>query len=257
MSFLFQFYSDNIVLTDYFPKWIQVPHNLASMCAYRDSFPAEDWEILPYSQKIIAPFFCYAYGGNVVRQLILGKPPVLFASHNVSKVWLLTFALFSHLPNDFLYKQWSRKKSVGRTLMVLGTHADAGCSIPGNFETMTQMFPDNPIAPYAAILITSAFGGSLCRYLERKGRGLPATVEWCIEGESRSIAQALVYGFMYALMRKIYDPHKGDKRARLYFVTFHLLKTFLKEQFGLEYDPIIELGMFVLRFLSRAVPKDK
>jgi hypothetical protein len=226
------------------------------LCAYRESFTIEDWENLPYSQKIICPFFCYAYGGGFLRQIMLGKPPILFTSDNVSKVWLLTFALFSHLPNDYLYKQWNRKKSVGRTLMVLGTHADAGCSIPGNFESMTTLFPNNPIAPYAAILITSSFGGSLCRYVEQKGRGVSATAEWCVKGESRSIAQSLVYAVMYALMRKVYDPRNGDKRARLYFVTFHLVKTFLKEYLDVEYDPIAELGMFVLRFLSRAVPKD-
>ena len=251
MAFIARYIKDGMILDPGYPASIQVPHTMWAVCSYRNSFSDKEWKDIPYTQKVIGSYFCHTYGGTVFRDLCLGLAPTLISHPTVSKYWLLTFFLSTHVPGDPIFSIYKSKGSFLRIIMRAVEAIDASTTICSSFEKGLKLHPINAMAPYV-VGISSGIGGSVFRYLERNGRSMGSTkAEWC--APTGSIERVFAYVIAYSVLRKYF---KDFKVARFIVVTYHVIKEVLEELLGRKIDPGAYLGNVVFRFLNYYRPID-
>ena len=256
MAFIINYIRDGMILHPGYPASIQVPHSMWAMCSYRNSFSEKEWkEDVPYTQKLIGSYFCHTYGGTVFRDLFLGLAPTLIAHPTVSKYWLFTFLITTHLPGDPVFTVYKSKGSFLRIVMRGGEAIDAATTICSSFEKGLNLHPVNIMAPYV-VAVMSGIGGSVFRYLERNGRSdllqRKTKTEWC--HPTGSIERVCAYVFVYSMLRKYF---KNFKIARLIVVTFHVLKEIIEEILDHKIDPGARIGKLFFAFLNYYRPRDE
>ena len=255
MAFIINYIKNGMILDPGYPASIQVPHSMWAICSYRNSFSEKEWKEVPYTQKMIGSYFCHTYGGTVFRDLCLGLAPTLIAHPTVSKYWLTTFLLTTHLPGDPIFTIYKSKGSFLRIIMRGVEAIDASTTICSSYEKGLRLHPVNILAP-AVVGISSGIGGSVFRYLERNGRSdvlkKKTKTEWC--HPTGSIERVVSYVIVYSMLRKFFGDYK---MARLIVVTYHVLKEVLEEIFDRKIDPGAYLGKLLFKFLNSYRPIDR
>jgi hypothetical protein len=251
MNSLVKYVSNSLILDPGYPAAIQVPHVWSALCTYRTSFSDSEWNNLPYSQKIIAPFFCHAYGGSTFRDMLACTPPSILANGTVGLYYLYSWIIFAYTPGDLVFKYWMEQKPFHLGIEVVDA-LDQSCGLCSAFEKGTALFPKNPVAPFVLAIANSSIGGATFRYFERKGRNLPLKVEWM--ALTNSIGQSLLYALLYSFIRKKYNKN-GYNWARLTLCWFHMLKTCFIHFCDI-HDPVKTGGQIFFEFLNSLVQRD-
>lgn len=197
-----------------YPWTIQFPHAIAATGSFRRSFSAEDWAELPIWHKLIGAYFCHGYGASVLRDALVGSAPSLIAHPTVPSFYLLGWFLTYFSPKDVVYRITQQPRNPLRLIMIFGETVDATTTILGSFEKAKRLHPNaGPFSPYAcAFLVT--MGGSMVRYVERKGRGWSVKAEWT--KPTGLIQKGLAYIAAYGLLRRRF----GVDFARLWVTLF-------------------------------------
>ena len=205
-----------------YPAVVQLPHAIAACTSYRRSFAPAKYAALPASQKIIAAYFVHGYGGSTCRDVLLAKAPGLASHRNLVQYYLLGWALTHYAPSDYIFQAMQRRGDPLRLAVTLFEALDCVTALTGAFDQGAARFPAAPAAPYTAAL-ASALGGSVFRYLERKGRGMDEVkTEWC--HPTGGIQRGVFYIAMYALLRRAAGARAGRVACAALFCAVAMMR---------------------------------
>jgi len=172
--------------------------------SFRQSFSDRQWCDLPFWHKLIGAYFCHGYGASCLRDLLVGVAPSLISHPTVASYYLSGFFLSYYSPYDFVYRVALQRKHPARMLLLFGETVDATTTILGSFEKAARLHPGaSLVSPYACALLVT-MGGSMFRYMERRGRGWPIKAEWT---EPTGLVQkGTAYIIVFGLLRRLYGP---------------------------------------------------
>ena len=203
-----------------YPASIIFPHCMHVAWTFR-RFRGDDLSERSIFYQLIAPWFMYGFGGTVLRDLALGRPPSFVASKDIHKYYITALLLMNMSPGDMVYKMMQTRMHPLRLTCQAVESIDAVTTLCSSFEKAKIACPNSPYAPFTLTLLT-ALGGSIFRYLDRRGRlrsSYDVKTEW--SKPTGTIERAVGLIVMYAFMRRI----RGQRFARS-FVVF--LFVFLK-----------------------------
>jgi hypothetical protein len=207
------FIKEKMILAPGYPSSIQIPHALAASWSFRKSYTVKDWKMVPMWHKLIGGFFCNGYGGTVLSAALFGKS-INILSHETILYYFLSFGLLlvNYSPNDVIYKSLETKLHPLRILTVFGDAVDSTTTILGVYEMAKQLHPTVSLAPWVAGISTMV-GGSMFRWLERKGRkGEDSNYKTEWNKPSGGLQSGMVYIVMYHYLRR----WRGVRFARLW-----------------------------------------
>ena len=222
----------DLVVAPGYPAAIQIPHDLWGISSFRASFSASEWSAVPWAHKLVGGYFSFCFGGTTLRDLFLGNAPSLIASPTVSKYWLGCWLLSCCSPwGNAVHGALQRRRGPVRVLTRMMEAMDSSTTLCSSFEVGARLHPEGALAPYVVAMV-AALGGSIMRYLERKGRGLEGVkTEW--GRPTGSFQRALGYTLVYGLLRRLY----GTRTARVAVVFFHMATEVLAELMGQNLNP--------------------
>ena len=163
----------------------------------------------------------YGFGGTVLRDLVLGRPPSFVSSRDIHKYYIAALVLINLSPGDMIYKMMQTPMHPLRLTCQAVESIDAITTLCSSFEKAKVTCPNSPYAPYTLTLLT-ALGGSTFRYLDRRGRlrsSYDVKTEW--SKPTGTIERAVALIIIYALARHL----RGQRFARSFVV---LMFMFLK-----------------------------
>lgn len=224
MNLLVQFITDGVILAPGYPSSIQIPHAAAAAWNFRKTYTTQEWASVSIWQKIIGGYFCYGYGGTIVRDALLGRP-ISILVHKTILAHFLTYGVFlvHYSPYDLIFRALNTPLHPLRLVTIAGDAVDSTTTILSSFELALGLFPTVSLAPWVAS-ISAMVGGSLFRWLESRGRGNGTAswtqqrreTEWCTP--TGSIQSGLVYIAMYHYTRRWY----GVRFARLWITLLNV-----------------------------------
>jgi len=142
----------------------------------------------------------------------------------------LAYAVVSYSPFDIVYRQVSTPRTIPSLLVTAFEAVDSSTTVLGSVEKAKRLFPESPLAPFIAAVI-SGVGGSFFRYIERRfGRNWNVSTE--LSRPSVVTRTVLLYTVVYIQLREVI----GWRKARLYIASFHVVWNLLKEITGKSLD---------------------
>jgi len=212
-----EFLTEGMITHPGYPASIQIPHAMAAMFSFRNSFSPGDYTSRVTAwHKLVGAYFCHGYGGSSLRDILLGLPISALSNPTVVQYYLVFgFWLINFSPGDFVYRWLKTPFHPLRLMMVFGEAVDDSTTITGAFEKGARLQPDVPAAPYVAAL-AAVLGGGIVRYIERKGRGLDVKTEWA--KPTGRIQVGVTYTLVYAALRRLFGVK--EKWSRLAVALF-------------------------------------
>ena len=172
----------------------------------------------------------YGFGGTVLRDLALGRPPSFVSSKDIHKYYVAALVLVNLSPGDVIYKMMQTQMHPLRLTCQAVESIDAITTLCSSFEKAKIACPNSPYAPYTLTLLT-ALGGSMFRYLDRRGRlrsSYDVKTEW--SKPTGTIERAVALIIIYALARHL----RGQRFARSFVVLmFMFLKLYVMSRSSL------------------------
>eukprot|EP00947_MAST-08B_sp_MAST-8B-sp1_P002291 g2291.t1 len=220
-----------LVVAPGYPGAIQLPHDVWGVVAFRSSYSTAAWRDLSWSHRLVGGYFSYCFGGTTMRDLLLGQPPSLISSPTVPLYWFLGYLLACHAPGDLVYDAVRSKGHPVRVGMSVMEAMDSATTLCSSFERGMEIKGASPAGPLV-VAVVAALGGSMFRYLERRGRGEhDLKTEWA--RPTGSLQRAVAYVAAYALLRRLY----GVRTARVAVVFFHMVMSAASEAVGRDVNP--------------------
>ena len=221
-----------LVVAPGYPAAIQLPHDLWGISSFRASFSEVEWAAVPWSHKLVGGYFSFCFGGTTLRDLFLGNAPSLIASPTVSKYWLGCWLLSCCSPlGDAVHRALQQRRGPARVVCRMMEAMDSSTTLCSSFEAGARLHPEGALAPYVVAMV-AALGGSVMRYLEKKGRGMQGVkTEW--GSPTGSFQRALGYTLVNGLLRRVW----GVRRAREAVVFFHMASEVAAELSGQSFNP--------------------
>lgn len=245
---IWKFLTDGMITHPGYPASIQIPHAMATVVSFRNSFTPGEYATVTAWHKAIAAYFCHGYGGSSFRDILLGQPISAMASDSVMQFYLVFgFLLINFSPGDIAYRTLTTPRHPLRLWMLFVESVDDATTIFGAFEKGARLQPNAPAAPYISAL-AAVLGGGIARYLERKGRGRDVKTEW--SKPTGRIQTGVAYIFIYAALRRVLKVERNS--AQLWFTLFDCACTLANELLpgGFE-NPILKIWKAMASYFKR------
>lgn len=179
---------------------------------------------------LVTPFFCYGYGGGLIRDWVLGQTPASVLNENVFNAWIWAWIL----TNDTVYELCKPSSPFNPVkACILGLDAiDSAGGVCASVEKCQKLFPENPYAPFVGGMLISV-GGSLFRYVELKSRGKNPRTE--LSKPTAIFKRGAFYTLLYMFMKKFKTP----REARILLVTMHIIWSMMNSAAGIDIFPFL------------------
>jgi len=221
-----------------------VGHCVASLVSWRTYEEAQnalelkerkdgEIEVVSPLYPIVAGYFCYGYGGGLIRDWVMGQVPIAFTNKDILIGWMYGWVTVYHT-NGIVYNACKSSAPFNplKAIVLALDAIDSAGGVCSSCEKGARLFPDNPHAPFVSGMLLS-IGGSIFRYIEQKSRGKNPRMEW-----ARPTA-VFKRGLAYTLSYMTLKHYRGSRFARLTVISLHLFRVLIMNTMKIEIFPFL------------------